>query len=128
MISLEHVPVAAGASVAGKGYGPGLRRLRCTPSVYMRDSTQGGKTRSVGWSLNYIRASTTRQAWEPFMTFLDIYRQFSITGTQSEYGALVLFGWVGTLVEECISLNITQKVRRQGVTGWTASHKGTTTI
>ena len=47
----------------------------------------------------------------------------AIAGTQSEYGALVLFGWVGTLVEECISLNITQKVRRQGVTGWTASPK-----
>ena len=57
------------------------------------------------------------------MTFLDIYRQFSIASTQSEYGALVLFGWVGTLVEECIGLNFTQKVIRQGVTGWTASLK-----
>ena len=33
LISLEHLPVAAGGSVAGQGYGSGLRRLRCTPSV-----------------------------------------------------------------------------------------------
>ena len=37
------------------GYGSGLRKLRCTPSVHMMVSTKGGKTRSGGWSLNYIR-------------------------------------------------------------------------
>ena len=36
------------------------------------------------------------------MILLDFYRQFAITGTQKELGASVLFGWVGTLVEECI--------------------------
>ena len=96
--------------------------MRCTPSVHIRVSTRkGGKTRSVGWSLNYIRESTTRQAWEPFMTLLDSYRQLSITGTHSEYGASVLFGWVGTLVEECTGMSFTEKVIKQGVTGWTAS-------
>ena len=75
LISLERLPVAAGSSVAGTDYGPELRMLRCTPSVHrIAFHPKGGKTRSVGWSLNYIRASTTRQAWESFTILLDFYR------------------------------------------------------
>ena len=66
------------------------------------------------------------------MSFLDFYRQFSIAGAQKELWASVLFGWVvhpywrkpGGVHRRVF----TEKVRRQGVTGWTASHKGTTTI
>ena len=35
LISLEHVPVAAGGSVVGQGYGSGLRKLLSTPSVHI---------------------------------------------------------------------------------------------
>ena len=91
-----------------------------------------GQTRSVGWSLNYIRESTTRQAWEPSRSFFDVYRQFSIVGTQKELGASVLFGWVVNPYWRkpggVHRMVFTEKVRRQGVTGWTASHKGTPTI
>ena len=63
--------------------------LTCVIWVHPTDAweehhSKGGKTRSVGWSLNYIRASTTRQAWESFTILLDFYRQFTITGTHSE--------------------------------------------
>ena len=76
--------------------------------------------------------STTQQAWESFTILLDVYRQFSITGPQKELGASVLFGWVvhpywrkpGRVHRRVF----TEKVIRQGVTGWPASHKGTTTI
>ena len=85
LISLESLWVAAGSSIAGQDYGTSLRKLQCTPSVHrIALHPISGKTRSVGWSLNYIRASTARQVWESFTIFLDIYWQFVISGTQSE--------------------------------------------
>ena len=66
------------------------------------------------------------------MSCLDFYWQFSIVGAQKELWASVLFGWVvhpyGRKSGGVHRRVFIQKVIRQGVTGWTASHKGTTTI
>ena len=81
------------------------------------------KTRSGGWSLNYIRASATRQAWKSFTILLDplpaIYNYRHPLGVRG-HGPIRLGGHSGGGVHR---RNFTQKVRRQGVTGWTASPK-----
>ena len=99
--------------------------MRCTPLVYMTKPTRkGDKTRSVGLSLNYICASTTRQAWESFMIFLEhqpvICNYWHPLGVRG-LGPIRLGGHSGGGVHMMV---FTEKVIRQGVTGWTASPKG----
>ena len=69
LIFLELLPVSAGTS-----YGPELRKVVVHPThakggVYPK----GGKTRSDGWSLNYIREEhDPGQAWKSFTISLDL--------------------------------------------------------
>ena len=87
----------------------------------MCSTPKGGKTRSVGWFLNYIRVSTTRQAWESFTILLEllpaIYNYRHPLGVRG-LGPIWLGGHSGGGLHR---RSFTQKVIRQGVTGWTAS-------